>query len=133
MQKHQQPKNQKSTLSVSTSLILILLASISLGACSSVDAIDVRTVESERVQLNIPNTATPRLGDVEFVVITKDNFDEVFAEFGANQSPVLFALRVEDYEALALNLKKVQSYIVLQNSILEQYREYYEGNSNGQR
>jgi len=73
------------------------------------------------------------LGDVEFVVITKDNFDEVFAEFGANQSPVLFALRVEDYEALALNLKKVQSYIVLQNSILEQYREYYEGNSNGQR
>jgi len=117
-------KNHKSIASVLVSLILITF----LTSCSSVQRLDVFKKEVERAPLNLDAPKAPTMEKLNFIIITSENADEVFAklkEEGTDQ--VLFGLTDNDYEILAKNFAHIRAYIIQQGATLEQYKEYYEG------
>jgi len=67
------------------------------------------------------------LEDLNFIIITSENAEEVFKKLKKkNIDPVLFGLTDDDYETLAKNFAQIRAYIIKQNITLEQYKEYYE-------
>ena len=116
----------KSTASVLVSLILILFLT---SGCAGVKTLEVFTKEVERQPLNLESPTAPKMDDLNWIIVTSENADEVFAklkEDGTDQ--VLFGLSDEDYEILAKNFAQIRAFIIKQNATLEQYKKYYEPN-----
>ena len=85
------------------------------------------TTEVERAPLNLPNPETPKLEDINWIIITSENAAEVFAKMQEQgKDPVLFGLSDDDYELLSKNFAQIRAYMIQQGITLEQYREYYE-------
>ena len=65
--------------------------------------------------------------DLEFIVINKDNYKEVFERLTSDgKKPVLFALTDEGYKALSMNYADLREHIIAQREIIIAYKEYYE-------
>lgn len=98
-----------------------------LTSCSGVKRLDIFKTEVKREPLNLPAPDPVLLEDLNFIIITSENTDEVFNKLKErNIDPVLFGLTDEDYETLAKNFAQIRAYIIKQNITLEQYKEYYE-------
>ena len=113
------------------SILNVLLWSIPimflLSSCSSVKQLEVFKTEVPRTPLNLPDPETPRIDDLNWIIITSENADEVFAKLKeSNVDPVLFGLTDDDYETLAVNFAQIRAYMIQQKITLDQYREYYE-------
>ena len=116
-------KNHKSIASVLVSLILITF----LTSCSSVQRLDVFKTEVERAPLNLDAPEAPKMEKLNFIIITSENADEVFAKLKEDgKDPVLFGLSDDDYEILAKNFADIRAFIIQQGATLDQYKEYYE-------
>ena len=101
-----------------------------LAACGP-KQIELQTRQIERTKLNLEPTEPLQLKKVSWVVITEENYKEVFeALTRRNKNLVLFGLTDDDYEALSFNLMAIRNYIILNNDIITSYKQYYEG-SNG--
>lgn len=114
-------------------LLILSLVSLSITGCSSlsfgpkVDPIEVQTVAVEKTPLNLENPPALKPKDIEWYVITPENFQEIFDELEANNmSIVLYGLSDDDYEDLAYNLAKLRMFILQQKAIIDSYKEYYE-------
>lgn len=114
-----------------SALILLILILLSTG-CSSINPVKrIEIVEKpvERTPLNLPVPTPVKLEQVNWVVITRENAEEVFADLEKkNVDPVLFGLTDNDYELLSLNFAKIRNFIILNTEQLNQYKEYYEEN-----
>lgn len=83
--------------------------------------------ETEYVTPPAPIVPTPDvldLRDVEFVVVTADNIDEIFAEMKGDK--VFFALTTDNYNKIALNLSDLRAYISQQKSIIILYENAFD-------
>ena len=65
---------------------------------------------------------------VDWIIITKDNADEVFEKIKneKNGDYALFALTDNGYEKLALNFADIRNKIAEQRQIILSYKDYYE-------
>jgi hypothetical protein len=114
--------------------LLLLSSALLLSGCSflpsfgePVQKIETVKVEVEKPRLDLPNPQPVKLQDVKWVIVTRENAEEVFAELEKSGQPVaLFALTAGGYEALALNIADIKTYLATQKEILVQYRNYYE-------
>ena len=80
-----------------------------------------------RAKLDLPDPEAPIIEDLNWIIITSENADEVFAKLKEqNIDPVLFGLTDDDYEVLAVNFAQIRAYMIKQKLTLDQYREYYE-------
>ena len=114
----------KSILNV---LPLLILTTFLLSSCSSVKQLEVFKTEVPRAKLDLPDPETPKIQDLNWIIITSENADEVFAKLKEkNIDPVLFGLTDDDYETLAVNFAQIRAYMIRQKLTLDQYREYYE-------
>ena len=87
----------------------------------------IQKVIEKKLPLNIANPEPLNLDHVEWVIVTRENIDEVWAQIeGDNEGVALFALRHGDYEQLALNIVEIRKLIGEYVIILKQYKEYYE-------
>ena len=87
----------------------------------------IQKVIEKKLPLNIPNPVPLDLDHVEWVIVTRENIDEVWALIeGDNEGVALFALRHGDYERLAMNIAEIRKLIGEYVIILKQYKEYYE-------
>jgi hypothetical protein len=108
-------------------LPLLILTTFLISSCSSVKQLEVFKTEVPRTKLNLPDPETPRIQDLNWIIITSENADEVFAKLKEqNIDPVLFGLTDDDYETLAVNFAQIRAYMIKQKLTLDQYREYYE-------
>jgi hypothetical protein len=108
-------------------LPLLILTTFLISSCSSVKQLEVFKTEVPRTKLNLPDPETPRIQDLNWIIITSENTDEVFAKLKEqNIDPVLFGLTDDDYETLAVNFAQIRAYMIKQKLTLDQYREYYE-------
>ena len=83
-----------------------------------------------RAKLDLPDPESPRIQDLNWIIITSDNAEEVFAKLKENNiDPVLFGLTDDDYETLAVNFAQIRAYMIKQKITLDQYREYYESDT----
>ena len=116
-------RNHKSIASVLVSLILITF----LTSCSSIKQLEVFNTEVERAPLNLDAPEAPTMEKLNFIIITSENAEEVFAKLKEDgKDPVLFGLSDDDYEILAKNFAHIRAFIIQQGATLNQYKEYYE-------
>jgi hypothetical protein len=102
-----------------------------LSSCSSVKQLEVFKTEVPRAKLDLPDPETPRIDDLDWIIITSENAEEVFAKLKENNvDPVLFGLTDDDYETLAVNFAQIRAYMIKQKLTLDKYREYYESEQN---
>ena len=68
--------------------------------------------------------------ELKFIIIHSENAEEVFAKMKEQgKDPVLFGLSDDDYETLAKNFAQIRAYMIKQQTIIEKYRDYYEGDT----
>ena len=108
-------------------LPLLILTTFLISSCSSVKQLEVFKTEVPRAKLDLPDPETPTVNELNWIIITSDNAEEVFAKLKEkNIDPVLFGLTDDDYETLAVNFAQIRAYMIKQKLTLDQYREYYE-------
>ena len=114
-------------------ILLILTTSLTvISGCSSIKELEIFTKEVKRIPLNLDEPNPLKLGKVDWVVINKDNYEEVFKKLQeGNKDIVLFGLTDDGYEQLAINFAQVRKYIMLNRNVLMQYKKYYEGDNDG--
>ena len=122
-----QLRRVKSILNV---LVWLTLTTFLLSSCSKVQEIEIFKKEVPRAKLDLPDPESPRIQDLNWIIITSENAEEVFAKLKEqNIDPVLFGLTDDDYEILAVNFAQIRAYMIKQKMTLQQYREYYESTS----
>ena len=115
-------------------VVLLLLALVLfLSGCSmtpKVKEVAITTTAIEKLPLSLPNPQPLELQEVEWIIVTEENIEEVWQLLrDKNEGVALFALRHGDYERLALNIKDIRATIGEYVVVLKQYREYYEGDT----
>lgn len=99
-----------------------------LSGCSSVKELQVFSKAVERAPLSLQDPDPVRLDSVQWIVVTRDNFETVFADLEKKGfDPVIIGLTSDGYETLSINTAQTRKYIILQKEVTKQYREYYEG------
>ena len=108
-------------------LCLAAISILLLSGCSTIDLIDTREKEVERTELNLPLADPLTLDQPDWIVITPENADEVFAYLREQGSdPVIFGLTDQGYEKLSIDFLRIRQHINTQRNILLRYKEYYE-------
>ena len=105
-------------------LIAILLSSCVAG----VKTLQTYKIEKKREPLDLTMPTPLELQDVEWIIITKDNADEVFEKIKneKNGDYALFAVTDTGYEKLSLNFADIRNKLAEQRQIILSYKEYYE-------
>jgi len=100
-----------------------------LSSCAAgVKVIDSYKIEKKREPLALDMPTPLELQDVDWIIITKENAEEVFEKVKNNKNGdyALFALTDEGYEKLALNFADIRNKLAEQRQIILSYKEYYE-------
>jgi hypothetical protein len=118
---------QRSQRSILFVLSLLILTTF-LTSCSTIQPLEVFKTEVERRPLNLPLPAPAELEQVRWIIINRENAEEVFTDLEKkNIDPVIIGLTDEDYENFRKNYAQIRAYMIKQNSIIDAYKEYYEG------
>ena len=109
-------------------IILLSVLAVFLTSCgSSVQEIQVTTVEVSKTPLNLPNPDPLQMQNVEWIVITKDNANEIFERIkSAGGEYALFAVEDTGYEKIQVNYTGIRNKLAEQKQLLLAYKEYYE-------
>ena len=108
-------------------MALFLVGCASVPEIREVEKIVTKKVIEKKLPLNIEAPVPLELTEVEWVIVTRENIDEVWAEIEAdNEGVALFALRHGEYENLALNIVEIRKQLGEYVIILKKYKEYYE-------
>ena len=104
--------------------LILLLTGCSIGGERKVK---IFSVGEPRAKLNLPDPMPLTLEDIRWIIITSENAQEVFQRLEEQGiDPVLFGLTDKDYELLAKNFAQIRQKLQETNSLLEEYKKYYE-------
>jgi len=113
-------------------IVLLVVVSLGLTGCGSlfrkpVEPIQVVAKPVEKTPLALENPQPLRLQPIEWVVVTPQNWEDVFRQMQAkDQNLVLFGLTSEGYQALSVTIAELRNLINTQRIIIQQYKDYYE-------
>ena len=110
-------------------IVSVLVFGLFLNGCAAVAVKELQSykIEKKREPLNLSMPEPLSLVDVEWIVVTKDNVDEVMEKVKAEGGDyALFAVTDEGYKKLSLNFADIRNKLYETNQILLSYREYYE-------
>ena len=108
-------------------LALVLLSGCSIfGSGPMPKQIEISAKPVDKPKLELPKADQLFFKEVEWVLITPDNYEEVFAKLSETGRPVvLFGLTDNGYETLATNLSSLRSFVQQQQIIIAAYESYY--------
>lgn len=102
---------------------------LSLAACSGTSqpqTLEISTKPVNKPQLNLPPVDELNLRPLEWVVINKDNLEQVIADFENSGKPfAIYALTGDGYSNLGLNFSDIRAMIQQQQAIIVAYEKYY--------
>ena len=110
--------------------VSVLVFGLLLNGCAglAVKEISSYKIEKKRAKLDLADPQPLELQDVEWIIITKDNAEEVFEKVKSSGGDyALFAVTDEGYEKLSLNLADIRNKLAEHRQIILSYKEYYEG------
>lgn len=107
--------------------ILVLFLMITLGACDNTKIFEKPVIQT-RPKLVLPDPMPVSQLPLEWVVVTKDT--ELTKLLG-DDGWALVALSPDGYKNLSLNEAEMRRYILQLRTILEEYRQYQEGDKDG--
>ena len=80
-----------------------------------------------RAKLNLEKPTPLQLEELQWIIITRENADEVFKKLEEQGiDPVLWGLTDKDFELLAKNFARIRNQLKITNDLLDKYKEYYE-------
>ena len=84
-----------------------------------------------RAQLNLEKPTPLQLEQLQWIIITSENAEEVFKKLEEQGiDPVLWGLTDKDFELLAKNFARIRNQMKITNDLLDKYKEYYEPDVN---
>ena len=84
-----------------------------------------------RAQLNLEKPTPLQLEELQWIIITSENAEEVFKKLEEKGiDPVLWGLTDKDFELLAKNFARIRNQLKITNDLLDKYKEYYEPDVN---
>ena len=105
----------------------MLILTTFLTSCSGVKELSIFKEEVPRVELNIEKPTPLELEELQWIIITSENAEEVFKKLEEKGiDPVLWGLTDKDFELLAKNFARIRNQLKITNDLLDQYKEYYE-------
>ena len=110
-------------------IVSALVFGLLLNGCAAVAVKELQSykIEKKREPLDLPMPVPLELIDVEWIVVTKDNVDEVMEKVKAEGGDyALFAVTDEGYKKLSLNFADIRNKLYEQQQIILSYKEYYE-------
>jgi hypothetical protein len=114
-----------SRLTVNVLGCLIAISLIS-GCSSAPKRIEVSAKPVEKPALVLPKADELNMKNVEWMILTEENFDEQLAKLKASGRAIaFFATADQGYENLGLNISSIRSYIQQQQAIIAAYEAYY--------
>lgn len=104
----------------------ILLSSLLLVAACATKPIEISASPIDKPTLMVPTVSKINSRDVKWVVVNRDNFNQVMADIEKkNGNVVLFALTDKGYEALSMNVADLRQLVQQQQAIIAAYEKYY--------
>lgn len=120
---HTKDKTYRLAWIIAVPLMLCLL----LSGCSGVKKLSIFKEEVKRQELNLQKPTPLELEQLQWIIITSENADEVFKKLEEKGiDPVLWGLTDKDFELLAKNFAQIRNQLFLTNELLDKYKEYYE-------
>ena len=108
-------------------LILPILITFLISGCATTSPLEVFTKEVERMPLDLQLPPIETLEQVNLIIVTSDNQEEVFAKMKEqNIDPVVFGYSDEDWELVTKNNVRMRNQIIKLRAIIEAYKAYYE-------
>ena len=108
----------------------VLVFGLLLNGCAGLAVKEIQSykIEKKKEPLALEMPAPLQLQDVDWIIITKDNAEEVFEKVKNNKNGdyALFALTDTGYEKLAINFADIRNKLAEQRQIILSYKEYYE-------
>ena len=107
---------------------LALAALLAISGCTSSmpQRIEVSAKPIDKPELVLPDADGLRMKEVEWVLLTPENFEEKLKDFEESGRPVVFfALTDEGYENISMNFSSIRAYIQQQQAIIAAYENYY--------
>ena len=115
------------SLKLIQNVLLLLTLTIFLTSCSGVKELSIFKEEVPRAKLNLEKPSPLELENLQWIIITSENADEVFKKLEEKGiDPVLWGLTDKDFELLAKNFAQIRNKLVETNALLDKYKEYYE-------
>ena len=115
------------SLKLIQSVLLLLTLTIFLTSCSGVKELSIFKEEVPRAKLNLEKPTPLELENLQWIIITSENADEVFKKLEEKGiDPVLWGLTDKDFELLAKNFARIRNQLMVTNNLLDKYKEYYE-------
>jgi hypothetical protein len=111
-----------------TSVLGFGLVTLLISGCSTPmpQRIEVSAKPVDKPELVLPNADALRMREVDWTIITPENFEEKIEEIKKTGRPVVFfALTDKGYENLGLNFSDIRAYIQQQKAIIAAYENYY--------
>lgn len=110
-----------------TLIVALLGLTLLVGCTSTPRQIEISAKPIDKPNLVLPPVEQLRLKDVEWIVITQDNYQEVFAKLLKDKKdPALIGLTDDGYETLSLNMSDIMKLLAQQKQIIAAYQNYYE-------
>ena len=107
--------------------ISLIFCILFLTSCSSIKKLEIFSKPLEKEPLNLEEPILPKLETIDWLIITSDNADEVFAKLEEKGiDPVLFGLTDNDYQLIAKNFAQIRHNLKLKSEIIKAYKNYYE-------
>lgn len=105
---------------------------IFLSGCSAkVEPIEIKTTPVNTPVLSVPNADQIITRPVEWIIITENNYEQVFDRLRKeNNDVVLFGITAKGYENLSLNIADLRTHIEQKNAIIIAYKRYYTDSQN---
>lgn len=99
-----------------------------LSACASTQpkVIEISAKPIDKPELVLPSAEPLNLRQVEWIVITPENANDVMAKLSASGGKVaIFGLTDKGYENLSMNINDLRTYITQLQAIIVAYEGYY--------
>jgi len=101
--------------------------SLALVGCGGAARVVEKPVMVERQRLIVPELQPVDQVNIEWVVLTKDNFEAKVREAEESGTQfVVFALTPQGYQNLSINVAEMRRFVVQQNAVLAAYKKYYD-------
>jgi len=107
-------------------ILIALLGFVLVGCSTPVKQIEVSTKPIERPNLVVPKIDPIKQKDIEWIVITEENAEEVFERLRKMKVDVaLLGVTDKGYESLSLNFAETQRIIRQYKAVIAAYEAYY--------
>ena len=109
-------------------LAIVLVAFIMSGCTTAVKTIEVLNRPEPKTPIGIDLPEPLSLQPVEWIIITPENAEEVWAKLSENPKGevVLFALDQNGYELVAKNFAQIRTALAEHRNVIIAYKDYYE-------